>query len=105
MNINIEQYISPKILADLKHSLQFKPDNRSLRLVRIPVLEFAKAIDKAVKANPFMPFRPVIFDNIPIDSTTGELPECVLVADDNTNITRSGIIETEFYKPILAEVN
>ena len=105
MNINIEQYLSPKILSDLKHSLQFKPDNRSLRLVRIPVMEFTKAIEKIVLKNKYMPFRPVIFNDIPVDMTEGELPECVLVADDNTNITRSGIIETEFYKPILAEVN
>jgi hypothetical protein len=98
MNINVEPYINPKILADLKHSLTFKPVNRKLRLVRIPVLEFASAMDKILSKNPHMPFRPVIFDNIPVDSTVSELPECVLVADDNTNITRSGIIETEFYK-------
>ncbi len=101
MNVNMEKYLSPKTLLDLKHSLQFKPDNRQLRLVRVPVMEFAQAIEKAVKDCPFMPFRPVIFNNIPIDSTEGELPECVIVADDNTNLTRSGIKETEFYKEVI----
>ena len=100
-NINIEQFLTPKILLDLKHSLQFKPNNRVLRLVRIPVLEFASAIDKAVKLNPYMPFRPVIFNGIPVDSTEGELPECILVADDNTNLARSGIKENEFYKEVI----
>ena len=100
MNVNIEKYISPKILNDLKRALNFKPENRQLRLVRIPVLEFAGAIEKAVKVNPFMPFRPVIFNNIPVDSTEGVLPECVIVADDNTNISKTAIKETEFFKGV-----
>lgn len=98
MNVNVEKYLSQGTLKDLQFALKSIPAGRSLRLARIPVLDFSKAMDEAVKSNPFTPFRPVIFNNIPIDMTTNALPEFILVADDNTNIERSAVKETEFFK-------
>lgn len=100
MNINIEQFLTPTILNDLKKSLNHIPKNRSLRLVKIPVFEFHQAIEKAVKKVGYIPFRPVIFNNIPIDMTENILPECILVADDNTNISKTALKETEFSKGV-----
>jgi hypothetical protein len=99
MNINIEKYLSPGTLIDLKRALSFKPSNRSLRLVRIPVEEFNIAIGKALMRNPYLPFTPVIFNNIPVDMTESLLPECVIIADDNTNLVKQDRKEIEIIKP------
>lgn len=95
MNVNIERYLSAGTLADLKRALIFKPSNRSLRLVRIPVEEFNSVMDKIIPQNKYLPFRPVIFDNIPVDMTESALPECILVADDDTNIIKQDRKEIE----------
>lgn len=95
MNINVEKYLSPGTLKDLQYALKSVPTGRSLRLARIPALDFYDIMNKVVALNPYAPFRPVIFNNIPIDMTTNALPEFILVADDNTNIERSAIKETE----------
>ncbi len=99
MNLNVESLLSPGTLNDLKRSLNFIPKGRSLRLVRIPALDFSVVMEKALVNNKYLPFRPVVFDNIPIDMTESLLPECILVADDNTNVSRIITKETEFYKP------
>lgn len=98
MNVNIEKYLSPGTLKDLQFALKSIPSGRSLRLARIPVDDFNKAISKVVELNPYTPFRPVIFNNIPIDMTINVLPEFIIVADDNTNIERSAIKEIEIFK-------
>jgi len=98
MNVNIEQYLSPVTMNDIRKSLNFIPKGRSLRLVKIPALDFGSAIDKAMKNNKYMPFRPIIFNNIPVDMTENILPECIIVSDDNTNISKTAIKETEFFK-------
>lgn len=98
MNINVERFMNPVALKDLWTALNTIPVGRSVRLARIPVVDYYDVIEKAVKQNPYLPFRPVIFNNIPIDMTTNTLPEFILVADDNTNIERTVIKETEFYK-------
>lgn len=98
MNVNVERYLSPVIMNDIRKSLNFVPKGRSLRLVRIPVADFSKAMDKALELNKYMPFRPVILGNIPIDMTENVLPECVIVADDDTNISRTAVKETELFK-------
>lgn len=97
MNVNVEQYLSPGTLSDLKNALKSIPSGRKIRLVRIPAIDFFNIMEK-ITGNTFMPFRPVIFDNIPIDMTESILPECVLVADDNTNISRTASKETELFK-------
>lgn len=97
MNVNVEHYLSPGTLSDLKNALKSIPSGRKLRLVRIPALDFFKIMEK-ITGNCFVPFRPVVFDNIPIDMTESLLPECVIVADDNTNISRTIIKETELFK-------
>lgn len=98
MNVNIEKYLSEGTLKDLQFALKSIPTGRSLRLARIPVLDFSAAMEKAFVHNKYIPFRPVIFNNIPIDMTENALPEFIIVADDNTNISRTAIKETEFYK-------
>ena len=98
MNINVEAYLPQSILTELRKALLSIPKGRSLRLVRIPVMDFSSAIEKVVKFNPYMPFRPVIFNNIPIDMTENAVPECILVADDNTNIERTSLKEIELFK-------
>ena len=98
MNVNIEKYLSSGTLKDLQFALKSIPAGRSLRLARIPVDDFNKAINKVVELNPYMPFKPVIFNNIPIDMTINVLPEFIIVADDNTNIERSAIKEIEIFK-------
>ena len=98
MNVNIEKYLSAGTLKDLQFALKSIPKGRSLRLARIPVMDFNNAINKVVELNPYTPFRPVIFNNIPIDMTVNALPEFILVADDNTNIERTAIKETEILK-------
>jgi hypothetical protein len=96
MNINVEKYLSAGTLKDLKRALQFKPSNRQLRLVRIPVEEFSGVMNKILTtSNNYMPFRPVIFDNIPIDMTESLIPECVIIADDNTNLIKQDKKEIE----------
>lgn len=97
MNINVEQFLSPVIMNDIRKSLNFIPKGRSLRLVRIPVTDFGRAMDKVLKHNKYIPFRPVILNDIPIDMTENVLPECVIVADDDTNISRTAIKETELF--------
>ena len=97
MNINVEQFLSPVIMNDIRKSLNFIPKGRSLRLVRIPVIDFSKTMDKVMERNKYMPFRPVILNDIPIDMTENALPECVIVADDDTNISRTAIKETELF--------
>ena len=96
MNVNIEAHLSPVIMNDIRKSLSFIPKGRSLRLVRIPVMDFNKAIEKVLKINPFVPFRPTVLNNIPVDMTENVLPECIIVADDNTNISKTAMKETEF---------
>jgi len=98
MNVNIEKYLSASTIRELQFALKSVPKGRSLRLARIPVLDFSDVMDKVLVQNKYMPFRPVIFNNIPVDMTTNSLPEFILVADDNTNIERSAIKETEFFK-------
>ena len=95
MNINVEQYLTPGTLKDLKRALQFKPANRQLRLVRIPVEEFGDIMARVIAKNSFIPFRPVIFNNIPIDMTESLIPECVIIADDDTNLIKQDRKETE----------
>ena len=98
MNINVEPFLSPVTLNDIKKSLNFIPKGRSLRLVRIPVFDFSKVMDSILIKNKFIPFRPVIFNNIPVDMTDNLLPECIIVADDDTNISKTAIKETELFK-------
>lgn len=97
MNINIEQYLSQGTLIDLKKSLKFIPAGRRIALVRIPVEDFGSVMDKICKKI-FIPFKPVIFGNIPVDMAENSLPECVLVADDDTNISKTAVKEIELFR-------
>ena len=97
MNINIERYLTPGTLKDIWSALRYIKDGRRLALVRIPALDFFAVMEKLTGTN-FMPFRPVIFNNIPVDMTDNTFPELVLVADDDTNISKTAIKETELFK-------
>lgn len=99
MSINIEPYLKESIVKDLRNAVNYIPKGRRLRLVRIPVFDFNDAISAFFKKSEmYIPFRPVVLDNIPADMTENILPECILVADDNTNISKTMIKETEFFK-------
>lgn len=98
MNVEIAEYLPQSIQTEVRKALNFIPKGRSLRLIRIPVFDFNEAISKICKKVGFVPFRPVLY-GIPIDMTENVLPEMILVADDDTNLTRSNSKETEFYKP------
>lgn len=99
MPMNIEPYLKESIVRDLRNAVNHIPAGRKLRLVRIPVFDFNDAISAFFKkSGMYIPFRPVVLNNIPTDMTENILPECILVADDNTNISKTMIKETEFFK-------
>ena len=93
MNVEIAEYLPQSIQTEVRKALNFIPKGRSLRLIRIPVFDFNEAISKICKKVGFVLY------GIPIDMTENVLPEMILVADDDTNLTRSNSKETEFYKP------
>lgn len=91
--IDISPYVSAGTIADII-AIQKRIAGGAVRLVRLPVEEFGKAIESVFKANPYMPFQPMI-RGIPVDQSTGQRPEVVVVYDDDTNVAKSVKSELE----------
>lgn len=89
MTINVDDFLTDNIMRDLRKAVQCIPAGRVLRLIRIPTAEFNACIERVFHRFGPMMFRPVVLSGIPIDMTTGLLPEAILVADDNTNLART----------------
>ena len=85
IEIGLEPYVSLATLADVRHAYK-KIHNGAARLIRIPAIEFADAVQKAVNRFPWQPFKPTLY-GLPVDQTANEYPEIIVVFDDDTNAT------------------
>jgi len=88
---DVTEFLPDSVQRDLRWASEHVPPGRLLRLVRVPAEVFTQCIDRALaRFGAWMPMRPVVLGGIPIDMTEGPLPEAVLVADDDTNLTSRG---------------
>ena len=77
-------YLNATIHTELQHALK-KVHHGVARLIRLPVDEFAAMVEKIMgRGYAYTPFQPMLF-GLPVDQTTGKLPEIVTVHDDDTN--------------------
>ena len=97
LSISIDDLIKPTIIKDLIYARdRLCPPEKKVRLYRIPIDEFNKAVNSILIKHSFMPFRPILL-GLPVDMSERDVPECVCVADDDSNISQSPIrIEDEF---------
>lgn len=82
--VDIAPFLTDSVLSEIRAALPRVRHGRA-RLIRLPVLEFAKAIDRVVASGRrFAPFAPRLC-GLPVDSTVHAHPEIVVVHDDDTN--------------------
>ena len=82
--INAGPFLTETIHNEIRHALKQVHHGRA-RLVRLPVDEFAKMVEKIMAYGyGLMPFQPMLFD-LPVDQTINVFPEIVVVHDDDTN--------------------
>lgn len=97
-SIAIDNVVSQSIIHDLIYARdKLCPVGKKVRMYRVPVEEFNKAVQKITGGHcVFQPFRPTIL-GLPVDMSMRGVPECVCVADDDSNISQSPIrVEDEF---------
>ena len=82
--INAGPFLTETIHNEIRHALK-QVHHGSARLIRLPVDEFAKMVEKIMAYGyGLMPFQPMLFD-LPVDQTINVFPEIVVVHDDDTN--------------------
>ena len=87
-------YLTATVYNEIRHALK-KVHHGVARLVRLPVDEFGSMVTRIMEHGyQFTPFQPMLC-GLPIDQTTGPLPEIVVVHDDDTNGVVNVKTETE----------
>lgn len=87
-------YISAAVYSEISHALK-KVHHGAARLIRLPVDEFNGMVSKIIERGyQWTPFQPMLC-GLPVDQSTGQLPEIVVVHDDDTNGAVNVLTETE----------
>ena len=88
--VPIDQHLPESVLKDVRYverELARNADRRVIRLVRVPVLEFSAAVNKAMaksKGLAFAPWAPTCC-GYAVDMTTAGVPEIVAVHPGNND--------------------
>lgn len=87
-------FISATVHKEIMHALK-QVHHGQARLIRLPLDEFAAMVQKVMEYGyAFQPFQPMIA-GLPVDQTVGNIPEIVVVHDDDTNGVVNVLTETE----------
>ena len=96
MNATVDAgpFLTATVYNEIRHALK-KVHHGAARLIRLPVDEFNGMVGRIIERGyQWTPFQPMLC-GLPVDQSTGPLPEIVVVCDDDTNIAVNVMTETE----------
>ena len=92
--IDVAPFLTMTVYNEIRHALK-QVHHGKARLIRLPVGEFGTMVQKVMEYGyAFEPFQPMI-GGLPVDQTTSEYPEIIVVHDDDTNGAINVLTETE----------